>query len=96
MVSNKLKCCLLNARSLNSKVAEFRLFLAAEVYDIVFVVETWFNSTMTDSMLVYNLPYNIIRRDRGSNGGGLAVFLKHGVCCSILESSPNLEAISTN
>lgn len=72
----KLKCMLLNARSLNNKIPLLHLFLCINKPDIVFITETWLNSKIADSEIIADLPYNITRVDRKQRRGG-------GVCCLV-------------
>jgi len=74
--SSFLNCCLLNARSIKNKMPELRHLLTYGNYDIICFVETWLNESITDSMLIEGVPYRLIRRDRGSHAGGIAVFFK--------------------
>jgi len=88
-----LKFCLINARSVKNKLEELHYLLAECDYDVIFMVETWLNDTVTNPMLVKNLPYEVYRRDRGSVGGGLAVFVKTSLCCNFIAQAENTEAI---
>ena len=72
-----LKICYLNAWSVVNKVNELETMIKIFSYDIIFVVETWLNSTIQNSL--FSLAgYSIIRRDRpdGRRGGGILVMFK--------------------
>jgi ribonuclease P/MRP protein subunit RPP40 len=72
-----LNCLLLNARSLYSNLQDFRFLLAEDLYDLIFVTESWLTDVIPDNLLTLNSNYNIIRRDRGSKGGGLLVAVRN-------------------
>ena len=73
---NFSRCVLINARSLEPKLQEFRFLLSSGQFDLVLVTETWLSDSTPDSLINNGLPYNIVRRDRGSRGGGLLVAIK--------------------
>ena len=52
------------------------MLLRSGKYDLVFVVESWLSDTITDGMITDGTPYRIVRRDRGSRGGGILVAIK--------------------
>ena len=70
-----------NARSLKSKLADFNALLANDNFDIICVVESWLNDTVTDAMLTNGLPFNVIRLDRPSRGGGVLVCYRSNIIC---------------
>lgn len=47
-----LICILLNARSVIRNLGCFRELVKRNCYDIIFVVESWLDSSFADSMLV--------------------------------------------
>ena len=93
--SYHLKCCLINAQSAKNKIAELHCLLATECYHILFLVETWFNETVANALLLHGIPYNVYRRGRGdSRGGGIAIFYKKNVAITNMSVSNNVEALS--
>lgn len=55
--------------------------LQKNLYDIHFIAETWLNKNISDSFILENSPYSIIRSDRNKKKGG-------GVMAVISESIP--------
>lgn len=74
-----LKCYLFNARSLNNKLDSLKFLLQIQIYDIIFVTETWLNPKIPDALLLAgsNDSYSIFRKDRRDGYGGVAVFVKN-------------------
>ena len=71
-----MSVCFLNARSIKNKLVYLNNFVQNSTYDIIFIVETWLNDNVKDS-LICPTGYDIIRRDRKSKrGGGLLVLFK--------------------
>ena len=102
MLNNKLHCLFQNARSLksvnrdNNELANLRLLQASNKPNVLSIVETWLDDTVFDSELHVD-GYQCCRRDRGSSGGGVAVYIKSefvSVCrTDLLPSSPNFNEI---
>jgi hypothetical protein len=91
----KLSCCLINAQSAKTKIAELRFLLQVNKYDILAVVETWFDESVSDGMLTRGLPYAVYRRDRGNRtGGGIAIFYRTFLITDAAVTSTDSEAIS--
>ena len=53
-------------------------------YDVLCFNETWLEESITDSLLINNSLYSIVRHDRnGKTGGGILVLVKkryYSVC----------------
>ncbi len=64
-----------NSRSLANKIDELHHLLSSSNCDIFGFTESWLNPAISDAMLVANLPFNIVRMDRPSRGGGVCLFL---------------------
>ena len=66
-----------NSRSLCNKLTElYALFYGQFIntkYDIIFVCETWLDSSFSDGHLLSNnsCNYSVVRCDRPTRGGGL-------------------------
>jgi exonuclease III len=90
-----LNCCLINAQSAKSKLPELRHLLQHDGYDIIAVVETWFNDTVPDSLVLHDLPYVLVRRDRKEiRGGGIALFIKNTLTVNVTNVSTEVEALT--
>lgn len=61
--------------------------------DIVFVVETWLNCSVSDAELSAEGQYQVFRRDRGSRGGGVLILVKKGILCREVSVSSDCEAV---
>ena len=84
-----------NARSLIPKLDELRLECVNRQPDIVCIVETWLDDTVSGNELL--LPdYQIYRYDRNRHGGGVAIYVHVSLSCKIvLEGGPHkLEFLS--
>ena len=61
--------------------------LFSELYDIIFVTESWLNDTVSDGILCASTVYQVFRCDRQDKiGGGVATFRK-----KYLHDNNNLE-----
>lgn len=63
--------------------------------DFVTVTETWLHDDIADSEIVPP-GYSIIRKDRPSRGGGVAIIVKDGFTFSFLENVPGVESAWIN
>lgn len=68
----QLRLLNLNARSLRNKTDQLEIILLQNDPHIVAVTETWLQSDITDDS-VFPASYQIIRKDRASRGGCVAV-----------------------
>lgn len=65
----------LNVRSITHKMDSIRLLLKDKTFDIFTVSETWLNPRITDAEIT--IPgYSVVRKDRTSRGGGVAIFIR--------------------
>ena len=62
-----------NARSIRNKLTDLEIILNTGTYDLVFITETWLNETNPDSTITDSQNFGIIRNDRSTHGGGVAV-----------------------
>ena len=69
--STGLNCVLLNARSVVNKTLNLQTDLALGNIDIACVTETWLCPDIMDSEILDTSHYQIFRRDRNRNGGGV-------------------------
>jgi hypothetical protein len=76
---------LLNARSIKNKLDDFQ----AEIIEqhspsVVFVTETHLHSDLPNSLIDSNSTYNIFRKDRNSDSGGVLVMIRKEYTCATL------------
>lgn len=72
----------LNVTSLTKHIDELRILLASNPLDIVSINESRRDECILDSEL-YIPGYEIIRRNRNRNGGGVCFFIKRSINYSI-------------
>lgn len=85
MIIKTLKVAFLNVQSLSSHYAEFASLLIQEEFDIVGISETWLTSNISSGLVRVD-DYNLIRRDRGSRGGGVAIYIRNTFNYKVLDS----------
>ena len=64
-----------NAHSFWNKRNEYQRLLATLEFDVICLTETWLNSEKTNGTFCPK-EYRVFRKDRNSNGGGVALFAK--------------------
>ena len=68
----------LNVRSITHKMDSIRLLLKDNTLDVFTVSETWLSPKVTDAEIT--IPgYSVVRKDRNSRGGGVAMFIRDGI-----------------
>ena len=73
---------------------ELKLFMKEISFDILCLNETRLDNTINDNII--KIPgYDIVRRDRDRNGGGVAIYIRNIISCkNHIEFIPdNLESI---
>jgi hypothetical protein len=75
---NELSCWYTNPTSLNNKMADFTCCINFDKLDLIFIAETWCN----DTSIPYLDSYCLFRRDRGSKGGGVAIYISNKITSS--------------
>ena len=80
-VSHKkhLRCALLNARSLGNKQLALQTKMSVDNIDILSVTETWLRDAIFDGELLDQSLYNVFRKDRNRNGGGVLFACKRNI-----------------
>ena len=73
--ANFLKCVLLNARSIMSKLSQWHHFLYSDEHDLILVTESWLKDTIPTSLVDPENKYNVLRCDRQGRGGGVCVLI---------------------
>ena len=65
----------LNVRSITHEMDSILLLLKDNNLDVLTVSETWLSPKVTDAEIT--IPgYSIVRKDRNSRGGGVAIFIR--------------------
>ncbi|KAK4827186.1 hypothetical protein QYF61_015148 [Mycteria americana] len=78
----QLKCLYTNARSMGNKQEELEAIVHQENYDMVAIMETWWDDSHNWSAAMDG--YKLFRRDRrGRRGGGVALYVRE--CLGSLE-----------
>jgi exonuclease III len=72
---NGMSIAQINVRSIIPKIEEIRYILAKTELDILCINETWLDSSVHDFEIMVN-DYNVIRKDRNRNGGGVCLYIK--------------------
>lgn len=81
-----LKICHINAQSLINKLDEFRFIFENSGVDLICISETWFNSNIADGTISLE-GYNVVRTDRKSRGGGVAIYFKKDLPLRVISRS---------
>lgn len=76
----------INVRSLLNNFATFQDHVVNYDYSIVGISESWLHKDIDDNIVQLN-NYNIVRQDRGSRGGGVAIYIKKQISYTILSQS---------
>ena len=66
---HKLKCRLINARSVWNKLSELSVDIAINNSDITLITETWLRQEGGNSLLINVKDFIVLRKDRKSLGG---------------------------
>ena len=82
-----LRVCHFNANSLRARIESLRLFLTKRPYfHIIAITETKLGSIVDDSLVSLN-GYTLLRQDRKTTGGVVALFVHNSLSVSRLQSS---------
>lgn len=69
-----------NLSGAKSKIYAINDKLSLELYDIVCIQETWWDTKITDEEIISNSRYIILSKDRSSKkGGGVAIIIKNSI-----------------
>lgn len=82
----------INARSLANKTVELERLLFEYNPDIVIVTETWLRPEIKDCEIIPP-AYNMIRKDRDTRGGGVAIIFKEKLRLVPMPNSPDCESV---
>lgn len=92
MTSSDLVIVNINARSLANKVSDLEAFLFEHDPYVITVTETWLCSDIPNST-IFPPGYTILRKDRGSRGGGVAILVKNHILATPLPDVSGAEAL---
>lgn len=85
-----------NAQSLLPKFIEVREHILLNDFDILCISETWLSGDILDENLLID-GYSLFRRDRDMNRwGGVCMYIKKSIHCSVIPSSRNIEQLWVN
>ena len=90
----KLKCILINARSIINKKQELESTVVEEDPDVVFITESWAEEKHTKAELKLQ-GYDCHRKDRLGRGGGCIIYAKENLKTTPLEMLTNTDRTDT-
>ena len=82
------RCVLLNARSIKNKLDEFQaeIVLGENSPCVIGVTETWLDGNVANNIFQCRNQYDIFRKDRNLNGGGVALFSRKNLKATEIHS----------
>jgi hypothetical protein len=81
-----MSAILLNAQSLINKLDDFQTeIIEQHSPSVIFVTETWLSSDYPDNLINQDSLYNVFRKDRTSNSGGVLIMVRKELSCAALE-----------
>jgi len=89
---SSLKCLYTNANSIVIKMTEVRERVIMENYELIGITETCATESVNDAELCIE-GYNMFRKDRGSRGGGLILYIKNTMRASLSQSQRGTNAL---
>ena len=90
----KLKCVLINARSIINKKQELEAMVLEENPDLIFITETWADEIHSSAELKLS-GYDCHRNDRQGRGGGCIIYAKEDLKTTPLEVLTNTDRTDT-
>ncbi|PKU48935.1 adaptin ear-binding coat-associated protein 1 [Limosa lapponica baueri] len=89
----QLKCLYTNARNVGNKQEELEAIVRHESYDVVAIMEMWWDESNDWSAAVEG--YKLFRRDRqGRRGGGVALYVREDYeCVELTEDNGRVECL---
>lgn len=82
----------LNARSAANKAEQIEAVIFSYDPHVIMITETWLHGDIQDSEVVPP-NYKLIRRDRSSRGGGVAIAVKENIVCRSMKSIEDFESV---
>ena len=83
---------LINARSIVNKLIDFQSLIYSQSFDLFGVTESWLTNKIFDNEILPN-GYALVRKDRGSRGGGVMLAISKSLSYQILLTPPSLELL---
>ena len=71
-----------NTRSLLPKMDQLKVWVHSSNPDVLVITETWLRKSVLNTDVNFS-GYNLYRQDRSSKGGGVAIFTKDHLQCSV-------------
>ena len=90
VTGSSLKCFYSNADSIVNKMSELCERVIDENYELIGITETCATEAINDAELSIE-GYNMFRKDRGSRGGGLILYMKNTIRARVNEELTNSE-----
>lgn len=87
-----MKVVHLNIRSLVLKIDFNENQILEKKYDVTAISQTWLTKDIASDILFIS-EYNFLRRDRGTKGGGVSIYVKNNINLIIFQTSDFLEQI---
>lgn len=81
-----------NARSVVNKVEDIEAMVLEHEPDIILITETWLHKNILDSEIAPK-SYVLVRRDRDSRGGGVALLVRDNIDFITLPVPADIEAV---
>lgn len=82
----------INIRSLLPKFMDIKDIIKNKNYSIMLVSETWLTASIESNILKID-DYTLIRKDRGSRGGGVGMYIKKEIKFTTLQTSNDIEQL---
>ena len=79
-----MKVIYFNARSIRNKLTDLDILLKTGRYEIVFITETWLQTTDLSSTIVDSQNYTITRTDRSTHAGGVAAIYNNAIADKVV------------
>lgn len=87
-----LRAARLNIRSLLPKYLDLESLILNEDLDVFAVSETWLSPSILSQHISIN-GYRLVRKDRGSRGGGVCIYLRDCFNYHIIECGNAIEQV---
>lgn len=87
-----LKLGHLNVCSLMPSFLDFKTYLLGDDYSIFCLSETWLHEGVDDSYLNID-NYTFLRRDRGTRGGGVGIYIKNDLSFKLFQYDSTIEQL---
>lgn len=92
MSQNVIRVAHVNVRSLSANFDSFRRVVLDNSYDVVGVSQTWLSRDVLSGN-IFITGYNIVRCDRPTRGGGVALYIRDTIKYKCLHTSRSIEQL---